>query len=74
MKSAEQVDFEKQLGRNLRDARLAFGATQAIIAECMDISRAQVANMETGRTSLTPWGIRQFVDAMGLDVADVWPK
>jgi transcriptional regulator with XRE-family HTH domain len=60
----------KVVGRNIREARLEVGLTQAALAERMGVNPSYVTNVEAGRVNLTVGQLANIASALGtgLDV------
>ena len=66
--------YMAELGANYRRARKECGATQALVAECVDVSRAQIANFETGRAGISIYALHQLCVAIGASVESILPN
>jgi len=63
----EAQDFQKQLGRRVKELREARGLNQSKLAERIGISRVQVSQVETGRRKLCADEVVKFAQAMNVD-------
>ena len=52
--------------RKLRAARVAAGLTQAQLAECVNVSKAQVGNIETGFSSIHVDMLPRWAEVCGI--------
>jgi transcriptional regulator with XRE-family HTH domain len=55
----------KVVGRNIREARLEVGLTQAALAERMGVNPTYVTNVEAGRVNLTVGQLANIAGALG---------
>jgi transcriptional regulator with XRE-family HTH domain len=58
------------VGRNIREARIEIGITQAELAARMGVNASYVTNVEAGRVNLTVGQLANIAEALGtgLDV------
>lgn len=68
--SMEQSRFNKKIGSNLRRLRNAARMTQDEVAQSANLSRASIANMETGRQAMSAFQAMQLASALGLPSLD----
>jgi transcriptional regulator with XRE-family HTH domain len=63
------ADAPANLGRKIREARMALGMTQAQLAEAAGVVESYVSKIEHGRLPYTPSGqtLRLMADALRLD-------
>jgi transcriptional regulator with XRE-family HTH domain len=54
-------------------ARKAKGMTQADLAASVGVSRAQIANIESGRSDFPMSRLRKMADALGVSLRDLVP-
>jgi transcriptional regulator with XRE-family HTH domain len=56
------------VGREIRQARIAAGLTQAQVAERLQTTPAYITNVEAGRVNLTLGQLSRVASALGADV------
>lgn len=66
----EQSIFNQRIGSNLRRLRNTARLTQGDVAEITDMSRASIANMETGRQAMSAYQAMQIMNALKLSSVD----
>lgn len=62
----EQSSFNQRIGENLRRLRNTERLTQGELAQITDMSRASVANMETGRQAMSAYQAMRVSVALKL--------
>ena len=62
-----------QIGRRIRSAREARGATQDVLASRADLTRASVSNIEAGRQRVTVHALLNMAAALEVDPASLLP-
>lgn len=60
---------QKLIGEKLKDLRLARDLKQFEVAEAVDLSRATISNIESGRRSLTLKTLKRFADFYKIDIS-----
>ena len=63
----------KQLGTIIKDRRRTLGLTQEQLANKLGISRASLANVETGRQRVLVHQLYKFAEQFGVGVATLLP-
>lgn len=63
----------KQLGTIIKNRRRALGLTQELLANRLGISRASLANVETGRQRVLVHQLYRFAEQFGVSVATLLP-
>lgn len=71
--SGDLPDASVHVGDMIRLQREARGWTQQILAERVGRSRAQVANLESGRSDIPVSGLQKFAAAFGCPMKDLCP-
>lgn len=66
----DQDTFNKILGENLRRLRTAARVTQDALASDIGVSRATIANMETGRQAMSAYQSVRIARALNLPSLD----
>jgi len=66
----EQSSFNQRIGENLRRLRNIARLTQGELAQITDMSRASVANMETGRQAMSAYQAMRVTIALKLTSID----
>jgi transcriptional regulator with XRE-family HTH domain len=61
------------VGDLIREKRIAASLTQEQLAMKVRISRAQIANIEAGRTDPQLKSLRSYADALGCQMKDLIP-
>lgn len=62
----ERAEFERQIGRNIREARLAAGFTQEQLAERVDISSSFLSRVENGASMPSVSTIGEIAEKLGI--------
>ncbi|MCC3359125.1 helix-turn-helix domain-containing protein [Bacillus sp. REN16] len=62
---------DEVIGKRIRQARMEVGFSQAELAEGVDMTRAQIGNIETGRTVLSLKDAGLICDFLGLDIKEL---
>jgi len=65
--------FYSELGRRVREAREAVGATQEQLAEQLRLTRASVANLEAGRQRISAYHLGVIAGALSVPLAELMP-
>ena len=60
---------EIEIGKKLKDLRLARSLKQSEVAEALGLSRAAISNIESGRRSLTLHTLKKFADFYKIDIS-----
>ena len=69
------MDFYRRLGRTVADQRRALGLSQEDIAERVGLSRASIANLESGRQRIMVHQLFALVNALKLkSILDLVPE
>ncbi len=63
----------KEIGRNIRTRRRQIDASQDSIAQQLGISRATLANIETGRQRVLVHQLYGIAHALGIKPGDIMP-
>ena len=66
----DQGTFNKRIGENLRSRRRVARLTQDALASSIGVSRATIANMETGRQAMSAYQLMRIVSALNLPSLD----
>lgn len=66
----DQEKFNQTLGETLRNHRTLLRLTQTDLGKKTGISRASIANMETGRQSMSAYQAYHIAAALGLSSVD----
>ena len=66
----DQDTFNKRIGENLRSRRRVARLTQDVLASSIGVSRATIANMETGRQAMSAYQLMRIVSALNLSSLD----
>ena len=74
MQQADLQTFYSELGTLVRRRRDALGHTQAELAANLRLSRASIANIETGRQKVLLHQLFQLAGALQLEVTDLLPQ
>ena len=61
-----QTFFNERIGENLRRIRNTARMTQGEVAQLTDMSRASIANMETGRQAMSAYQAMRIASALKL--------
>lgn len=69
----KQSDFNKYVGKKLREYRKAIGFNQSDTANLLDMSRTQICNVEIGKHSTTLFEIYRMAYLYGKEIQDVFP-
>lgn len=64
----EDLKFREVFGVGLRTLREKKGLSQAALAKAVGLSRAQVTNIELGRSGVTAQGMQRFAAALGVTI------
>jgi len=59
-------DLQRQLGRALREYRLARGLSQEQLAELLDVHRTYMGGIERGERNLTLKSVERIAEHLGL--------
>lgn len=62
----DKAEFERQIGRNIREARLAAGFTQEQLAEKVDISSSFLSRVENGASMPAVSTIGEIAEKLGI--------
>ena len=73
MKSDSQIQFLKELGKNLRAIRNANCLSMEQLAGDANIEFRQLGRIERGETNATILTLRKLADALGVELADLMP-
>lgn len=68
---AEQ--FQHVLGKRIKDYRRKSGFTQVQLSESVDISRASLANIETGNQRVSTFLLARLAEALDIPPGDLIP-
>ena len=66
----DQGTFNKSVGENLRSRRKVARLTQDALASMIGVSRATIANLETGRQAMSAYQLMRIVSALNLSSLD----
>ena len=66
----DQDTFNKRIGENLRSRRRVARLTQDALASNIGVSRATIANMETGRQAMSAYQLMRLVSTLNLSSLD----
>ena len=66
----DQDTFNKRIGENLRRLRRVVRLTQGALASNIGVSRATIANMETGRQAMSAYQLVRIARALNLPSLD----
>ena len=66
----DQDTFNATIGKNLRRFRMAARLTQDEVASNIGVSRATIANMETGRQAMSAYQLVRIARALNLPSLD----
>lgn len=66
----DQGTFNKRIGQNLRSRRRVARLTQDALASMIGVSRATIANLETGRQAMSAYQLTRLVSALNLPSLD----
>jgi len=66
----EQSSFNQRIGENLRRLRNTSRMTQGELALAADMSRASIANMETGRQAMSAYQAMRIASVLKLPTMD----
>ncbi len=58
----------KRLGENIKNIRIAKGMTQGDLCRVLDVDRAYMSNIESGKKNPTLSTIERIADALGVSV------
>ena len=64
---------ETTVGTMVLSIRKSVGMTQQELSSKCSLSRAQIANLETGRTDIPTLTLRRIADALGCSAKDLLP-
>jgi len=64
---SEPTAFDIELGRKLKNARLALGLTQAAVAQAIGVAAQQVQKYENGRNRISASRLTQLGTALKID-------
>jgi len=64
---SEPTAFDIELGRKLKNARLALGLTQAAVAQAIGVAAQQVQKYENGRNRISASRLTQLGAALNID-------
>jgi transcriptional regulator with XRE-family HTH domain len=62
------------VGKSIRERRRQLGWTQERLAKTLSMSRASIANIESGRQKLLVHTLLEFATALQVDAADLLPR
>ena len=66
----DQGTFNKRIGELLRSRRRVARLTQDALASSIGVSRATIANIETGRQAMSTYQLMRLVSALNLSSLD----
>lgn len=64
-------DTSKKFGSNMKSIRLRKQMSQGDICRALDVDRAYISNLESGKRNPTLATIKRIADALGVSVADL---
>jgi transcriptional regulator with XRE-family HTH domain len=70
----DEHQFNQEIGRRIRDARLEAGLTQEQLAARVRMSRGSVANIELGDQAPPPYRLAQIAQALSTEPGDFMPS
>jgi transcriptional regulator with XRE-family HTH domain len=69
-----EKDFDKKLGYVLKKTRKAKKICQPQIAEKLNVTKMAVSYWENGRNSISAEQLKQYCDAIGVSVQEVFDR
>lgn len=60
------------IGKRIRQARLECGFSQEELGEGINLTRSRIANIETGRTTLSLIDAKEICDFLGVDIRELF--
>ena len=71
--SGREARFNRDLGANVRAARVAAGLTQEGLADKVGVTRGSIANLERGAQAPTAYRLITIAEALGAETAVLLP-
>ncbi len=72
--AAPRTDVRKRFGSVVRGHRKAQGYSQEAFAEACGLHRTYVGAIERGERNVSVDNVARIADALGLEIADLFPK
>lgn len=69
--TAEEKQYLKKLGANIKKIRLKRGIKQTELAYTCDFDRQNMYHIESGRHNLTVLNLRKLATALNVDIGDL---
>jgi DNA-binding XRE family transcriptional regulator len=70
----KEEDLYRQFGQKVREHRMRLDLNQADVAHAIGLTRASIANIETGRQRIPLHHAYALADALGVDVRNLLPS
>lgn len=68
MKRSEDDEFNRRIGRLIRDARTDAGLHQVDLAQRLGTSQSAISEIETATCGSTVWFLRRIANALGFEL------
>ncbi|MHB1166801.1 MAG: helix-turn-helix transcriptional regulator [Candidatus Nanopelagicales bacterium] len=73
MPDETEKSFYRTLGANVRSRRRALGMSQSALADCLDLTRVSITNLEAGRQRPLAHQVAQLAAQLNTTVEDLVP-
>jgi transcriptional regulator with XRE-family HTH domain len=67
-------DFDRVLGKRIREARERAGVKQDQLAQAVGLSRTSITNIERGRQGVQAYLLTRIADVLGQHAAELLPR
>lgn len=67
-------DFDRALGKRIREAREGVGVKQDQLAQAVGLSRTSITNIERGRQGVQAYLLVRIADVLGKPPAELLPR
>lgn len=64
--------FTKNLGKRIRELRLAKGFKQSFVADCLDMERSNFTKIESGKQAPTDKNLEKIANILGVSLKDLF--
>jgi transcriptional regulator with XRE-family HTH domain len=68
-----KADFDRALGRRIREAREGVGVQQDQLARAVGLSRTSITNIERGRQGVQAFLLARIAEVLGRPAAELLP-
>lgn len=69
-----KADFDRVLGKRIREARERAGVKQDQLAQAVGLSRTSITNIERGRQGVQAYLLTRIADVLGQRAAELLPR